>query len=176
MLENINLDTLKASFHDLSVSDLNTSLRVMSVCARGLYAGGCLYVNIVEVPANLQNKPLTALQNWRYSSKKAEGALADVHSVSSLAAASSYLLTRNTDRSDWPLLIAALVGELVDPVLMIFVSSLEKELRSKEIVEKKDDDYVVQQLHKWNSFQKLKTIFAVGTFGFMLYRVATGPS
>ena len=41
------------------------ALKVTSVTALGLYAGNSLYINAVEVPANLEHSMNHALENWQ---------------------------------------------------------------------------------------------------------------
>ena len=46
---------------------LGTSLRFVSTLASGLFAGGALYINIVEHPARATHDTTTAVTIWRPS-------------------------------------------------------------------------------------------------------------
>ena len=160
----------------LDLDSLNIGLRVISVCANGLYAGGSLYTNIVETPANLKNEVGVAHKNWKVSSKIADEALPQVHSISLLAAIASYLLTRKTHKCDTWFLWTALVGELAFPYSMMFLVPIEKELRKSNVQQEKGEEHVSRRMRTWNKFHSVQTLLAVSTFGYMLYRIAKGPN
>lgn len=53
------------SLPELNKESIAFGLKVFSTTALGLYAGQSLYINAVEVPANLDHEPEHSLQNWQ---------------------------------------------------------------------------------------------------------------
>ncbi|XP_057295806.1 uncharacterized protein LOC130624249 isoform X1 [Hydractinia symbiolongicarpus] len=120
------------SLPELNKESIAFGLKVFSTTALGLYAGQSLYINAVEVPANLDHEPEHSLQNWQRNFHHASHFAPKVHGAGVLAAVGHYLLTRGTDNEDLPFLLSQLIGELNVPITFGIIMPVNNQLHDQD--------------------------------------------
>lgn len=153
---------------------LALALKVTSAAALGFYAGSSLYINAVEVPAALdyENDAEHALMCWQRNFARASRFCPSLHGIGVLSALGHYGITKGTSKADVPFLFAALAGELSLPYTLICLMPTNRRLMAIEECKKNGPEYIRSQYETWNKGHAIRTLLAVGTFGYALYRLA----
>ncbi|XP_057295807.1 uncharacterized protein LOC130624249 isoform X2 [Hydractinia symbiolongicarpus] len=164
------------SLPELNKESIAFGLKVFSTTALGLYAGQSLYINAVEVPANLDHEPEHSLQNWQRNFHHASHFAPKVHGAGVLAAVGHYLLTRGTDNEDLPFLLSQLIGELNVPITFGIIMPVNNQLHDQDDCKTKGGAHIRNLLQQWNYRHGFRTALGIGTFAYCVYRIAKGTN
>jgi len=144
------------------------SLKFLSTITGGVFAGGALYVNLVESPARLTHDPETAVAVWRSSFVRAKFYLGNLNTASSLCSIAAFWLSG--DKFSTCLLAGGTVLSVMNTLL--FILPVNGELMDPNKCAKMSDEVVVGKLKTWNKLHAIRSVIGFCSFGYLLWMLA----
>lgn len=128
--------------------------------AAALFAGGALYVSIVEHPARMEAGPTVALAEFRLSYRRAAPWQGSAAAVCLIAGALASFLT-----SEWAWALGGLIVGLAIPFTLITIMPTNRQLLDTKT--RLPDDVSMSLLSKWGRLHGIRTI--LGTVGLLIF-------
>ena len=145
-------------------------LKLSATALAGLFTGGAVFVNIVEIPA-LRNVTDTeaARKNWKESFLLASRWQAGLGMATVVSGAAVYLLDESDNRNLW--IIGSGVMASIFPWTMIVMMPDIKRLLKDNVVREQGGDWVRTKIEAWNKQHMFRSLVGVSVFGMFLYAI-----
>jgi len=127
---------------------------ILSLIFTGLFAGGTLFVSLVEQPARMASTTASGLEEWRPSYKRAAPLQIILSAVGILAAVAAYFSDRGIAT-----LVAAIVLATVFPWTIFVILPVSHQLLDETRTAQAADTDVL--LKKWGKLHNIRTIAAL---------------
>lgn len=145
------------------------SLTRTATLSSGLFAGGTLYITLVEHPARRKLATTQMYLEWKEALVSAKP-MPFLVLISSLSGIGAYLLKPKEKGIPWVLAGGAMAVILPYTALVMWPFAIGP-IYDKQRAEKKGDEYVRRYLEKWNSLNTFRTVLSLAVFGFCVYNL-----
>ena len=152
--------------------DLFPCLEVLSTVAAGIFAGGSIYINVVEHPARMTLTDTKAChQEWMESFDRASVFQSRLALVSALSGAGAYYCN---PKKGLPFLIGGgLMAAIIPYTIIILKPNSIDPIYDKDITSKKSESVGRETIDKWNSFHMVRSFISLPVFvGCVAYLVS----
>lgn len=136
------------------------TLEWLATLGAAFFAGGALYVSIVEHPARMKAGPSVALAEFRPSYRRAAPWQASAAAICLIAGALASFLT-----SEWAWAAGGLVVGLTIPFTLIAIMPTNRQLLDTKTTLR--DDVSMSLLSKWGKLHGIRTV--LGTLGLLIF-------
>ncbi|XP_065057869.1 uncharacterized protein LOC135685743 [Rhopilema esculentum] len=155
---------------DIDKAAVGLGLKCLSTVTAGLFAGGALYINLVEHPARMEATDMkTALTCWKPSYTRAASIMSKFALTSAVASASAYFMTKEKSPENVCWLVSGGMLMTILPFTKLFILPLNNELLAVEELKEKGDSWISENLEKWNKVHFCRTVLGVSAFSTMVY-------
>jgi len=148
------------------------SLKFISTLTSGIFAGGALYINLVESPARSTHDAETAVTIWKPSFIRARFCMSKLTFISGLSSIGAYYLAGNKCPMKW--LLAGSMMLTIAPYTIFFMVPTNEELLETEKCIEKGTPHIEEKLQLWDKRHAVRTAISFGAFGYMLYLLSKG--
>lgn len=140
---------------------------LLATLATGLFAGGALYITMVEHPARLESETATAVAQWRPSYRRATVLQA---SLAVFGAAAAIFCWQGGGGSGWLLAGVTLAAIVAFTLLVVFPTN--RRLQDESLDE--DSIEALALLEQWGRLHAVRTIASLVAFAIELVSLAGG--
>ncbi|KAJ8313738.1 hypothetical protein KUTeg_008299 [Tegillarca granosa] len=148
------------------------ALKLAAVTSAAFFAGGAVYINIVEIPALFTVKDTVSMRKfWAAMFNKAKKVQGGLGSVAILTGGLSYYFDESDDKWLWA--VGAGVMSTIWPWTMFVMIPDINRLLKEDVIEERGEKWVRENIGVWNKrhmFRSLVSTVAFGTFLYGLYR------
>lgn len=148
------------------------TLKFISTLTSGIFAGGALYINVVESPARLTHDAETAVKIWKPSFIRARFYMSKCTFVSGLSSIGAWYLSGKGCPMKW--LLAGGMMLTIAPYTIFFMIPTNDQLLETEKCIEKGNAHIEEKLVLWNCRHVVRTAISFGAFGYMLYLLSKG--
>ena len=143
------------------------SLKFISTLTSGMFAGGAIYINLVESPARLTHDAETALTIWKPSLIRAGRYMSSIALTSAISSVAVYWLTEERCFRTW--LLAGGMMSTIPIFSIVCVLPTNKELLETEKCLDKGTTWIVNKLNSWNKLHAVRSVISLGSFAYMMW-------
>ena len=145
-------------------------MKWLATISTGVYAGGNLYVSIIEASYRNKQSPKLSAQILEITHSATHRAWTSIALFGATCAVGGFLLTQHRySAAEWlwadTFLLATipLRKYLIDPTSAAIMDSKD----TVDVSTEKGESWLVSKLHLWNSYHDIRTVFSIATFGYM---------
>jgi len=160
---------------DIDRATVGLGLKVLSTVTAGIFAGGALYINVVEHPARMEAPDMaTAVTSWKPSFTRAARILSKVAMTSSATSISAYVATRDTGKEHAGWLVTGCLFMGIPILTKLIIIPLNNQLLDTDnCIKEKGDEWIEENLNLWNRRHSYRTLLGLGALAGMVVLLAT---
>lgn len=146
------------------------ALKVVSCVSTGLFAGGSMYISLVEAPARATHDAASAVTMWKPSFIRAQQLQRSIDIVAFSSAFGVYACIRNESKDALIWACAGATMFSIFPFTLIFILPVNNQLMETEkCISEKGNDWIVENLNHWRKLNSVRTLLSIGAFGAIVY-------
>ena len=143
------------------------SLKFASTLTSGMFAGGAMYINMVESPARLTHDGETAVTIWKPSFLRAQYCMSKLTITSGFCSLLAYWLSEDRHPTKW--LLAGGLMLTIPPYTIFFICPTNNELIETEKCIENGNSWIEDKLSLWNTRHAVRSAISLSAFGYMLW-------
>eukprot|EP00794_Sanderia_malayensis_P000423 gene423-1059_t len=151
---------------ELDKATVGLGFKVLSTVTSGIFAGGALYINLVEHPARMEAPDMAAaVTMWKPSFVRAASIWSKFAMTSSISSFAAYFLTKGEAKENIGWLATG--GLMISiPILtgLIIIPINNQLLETDNCIKEKGDEWIEEHLNAWNRRHSYRTMLGLGAF------------